>query len=276
MKRHTVLILHPSRIQGQLARLPTTHLNTILQSLQHHQRNYAGRVLGPLKFEEVNQQSIVIRTSAKPFTLEDGCPLYTHKMEPIHRPVPEDLLKPKVELTEEQIETIRKLRETDPDTWTQKKLAVQFGVPNTTIAKFAPISEEWLAKRNHDKEIERLKDIFERGVNPYRRKKKTGTHLPDSMRENKEKFAKAVQKAGGLKNFMRNNNIIRKRLRGGKPGQILEIDTAASKVVHGEPFEPPEADLQKGMNAILVEHDLIRRERAAKRAAELEKLKKSD
>lgn len=220
--------------------------------------------------ELVGEQSVVVRTSAEPVHLEDGCAFYTHTIEPINIPPPP--VKPRVVLTNEQIAEIRRLRETDPIKWSRSNLATRFGVEGWQISEAAPLPEEYRQKMENDKEIERLKDIFERGINPYKKKHPSSLKLPAMRRRNTERFAEMVKEEGGLKTFLRKHNLAEKRLkRGRKPPRIVVLEEKLHMDEDRKKIDWSKFDAKEYMDVDSGIIDLGRREQWEKQQEELKK-----
>eukprot|EP00298_Acanthocystis_sp_HF-20_P001631 c12048_g1_i1.p1 GENE.c12048_g1_i1~~c12048_g1_i1.p1 ORF type:complete len:220 (+),score=101.39 c12048_g1_i1:32-661(+) len=73
-------------------------------------------------------------------TLKDGSHVYEHIK--VTAAVPVSKASPQRDLSIEEKEQIRQLRYEDPDNWTQRKLAKEFGVTGKSVATLAP-APQW-------------------------------------------------------------------------------------------------------------------------------------
>jgi len=188
-------------------------LGANLPFLISRRRNYTTAVEATL----VSNQPIIIE-SRETAILEDGAVVFRHIDVPISIPPPPPRY---ARLSAEQIEEVRKLKQQDPNKWTQRTLAKTFNANPAFVARIAPAPPERKEVVKEQQQIEELKRVFG-DLEARKRTKNTGMKsLAHLNKMNSDKFQNTVKESGGLKKVMKENNIVpkRKRAHQGKPSR---------------------------------------------------------
>lgn len=132
-------------------------------------------------------------------TLDDGSEVWSHTKQPVFAPPPP--LPKYNDPTKEDLLEIVRLRKEDPNTYTLSVLAEKFRVPRHMIANIAPASEE---------RLEYLEELKTEQSLQKKKRKKTGIAISNLQKMNREKYQKMVAAAGGLKQLLTAQNMIKR------------------------------------------------------------------
>jgi hypothetical protein len=253
------LLLHeggPSSPATRLLHGMTANAKPLVPSRKAHTRS---------TMELVSEQPVVVRTEqVEGLQLSGGGVVFTHRTV-----VPEVAppARPRLVLSDGEVDELRKLRAEDPSRWTVRRLAARFDVPTFVVGRLAPLSAETQAQRNEEKEVAYLKQVF-KGYRPRSRfssstpaanassasppsftslhamraaaaealakatpsPKKHGSSIAEQDRINKAKFDQMLTTYDrGLKEKMKKDNIVPKRPpKGRRKPPLIQVEEKAS------------------------------------------------